>query len=694
MAKVQKVYPAFYNGVSQQAPELVLDNQCRDMVNCIPDLIEGISKRPPALYNRYNSTYDLSKAKVIHTYDRGDGVESYIFVYTGLYDTPLAVFDVNGNEKTVTLNSTNATAIKAYMANTIRGLTVQDRTYLVNTAKKVTTTANIPALSSTYDRTAYYWIKQSSGTSDYSYRYAVYLNGTLFQQTGTASDTVISALALAINTAGVFTATAKGSMMSIVKNDGADFTFSYWDSYSEQASFGWKGSVNKLSDLPKDFAFTTAYVEIVGNNTDQFTVYYVKWDEGTWRECRDPKLVGNSFTNLPLYVDRQPDGSFLVNIITLEDREVGNTDNNPDPSFANSYIKDILFFKNRLGLATTDNVVLSRVGDYYNFYSKTALDVLDTDPIDVAIASNKASQIQFVTPFQSSLFIFTNEGQFELTSDGYLSPTKVSIDLTSSYPISPLCSPVPINNSLLFISKSNNRQQLREMIKDENTLTSKAVDLNITTPTYMEDTIVKIVANSTLGVNICCTNTNVVYVYKYADDGANRIQSAWCKWEFFDIPTATFEYDLIGNNLLIIYKHNGKYVYHTLDLTKYLTSSFEDTTIDTTTLEEIVYPYRASMLLPIWYPKRVALGNAKDKMLLKQVKIQGEGQFSFDTYRKDYNYTYTKTHTDSSIKDLDVHINSRVDMCDMLLYDDTESDFKITSIIYDGLYTPRTQEIK
>lgn len=50
MAKVNKVFPSPYNGISEQIPEMMLDTQCLDMVNCVPDLILGLTKRPPAIW--------------------------------------------------------------------------------------------------------------------------------------------------------------------------------------------------------------------------------------------------------------------------------------------------------------------------------------------------------------------------------------------------------------------------------------------------------------------------------------------------------------------------------------------------------------------------------------------------------------------------------------------------------------------
>ena len=42
--KIHKVYPPFYNGISEQINELSNDTYCRDMINCVPDIVKGINK--------------------------------------------------------------------------------------------------------------------------------------------------------------------------------------------------------------------------------------------------------------------------------------------------------------------------------------------------------------------------------------------------------------------------------------------------------------------------------------------------------------------------------------------------------------------------------------------------------------------------------------------------------------------------
>ena len=63
-------------------------------------------------------------------------------------------------------------------------------------------------------------------------------------------------------------------------------------------------------------------------------------------------------------------------------------------------------------------------------------------------------------------------------------------------------------------------------------------------------------------------------------------------------------------------------------------------------------------------------------------------------YRRDYDYTYTNSHDDTSMEDLDLHISSKVDNCDITISSNTANDFNITSIVMEGLYKPTSRQIK
>jgi len=843
MAKVNKIYSSFYNGISQQIPELMHETNCKDMLNCIPDLVLGTTKRPPANYVTKDDTLPVD-SKIVHTYDRGEDDEEYIFVGTGDVDDPLKIFDKAGEVKTLDYGD-SPTTIKDYLTpdaiTNLKGLTVQDRTFVLNKEKdvEVTTTqlpigdttsyytkvvvnsvilesssypfpkivgyirvaftfegttyyansdswnlseddpfnvdvvstalslllstalANLPStatmdnygiyssvpLTSTPNVTytfvgddgsiysqsidignevqidtsssneAFYWIKRSSADSNNEYRYAVYLDNTLFETTDDESAVAITELETLINADTNYTAEAIGSVIKIDRVDRADFAFNTWDSWGDQASFGWKGSVGKLSDLPQELGWEDKVVEVTGDDKNDFTNYFIKSTQNAWIETKDPSDLRGALINMPIAIDRQADGTFLCSIIDWEAPLVGDDVTNPTPSFVGNSLTDIFFYKNRLGVASEENITLSKTASYYQFYIKTVLNILDTDPIDIAIASTKSSKIQYVKPWNGSLLIFSKDSQFEMLSAGATTPTTVSIEAVSSYPMNIDVEPVVSGNSMFFISTTNNKQQLREYRKDNDTLNVAGIDLNISTPTLINNTVQKILVNGVLGFVFVTTNTNEVYLYNYKENSKERVQSAWSRWLFYegnnDITEDSFEYEILDDVLIVVYKTDTSYHYNTVDLTKDESllstgvplypslellpsedgypsgTSFIDTT-DTDT-----FAYTSLLELPDWYPQLTeGIATPKDKILLKKITIEGEGSFDASVYRKDYATTYTKTHDYTTIQDLDIHVGSKVGKMDIYISDNTDSDFRIKSLIFEGLYSPTSKQIR
>ena len=241
MPKIHKTYPSFYNGVSEQPPELMLDNQCKDMINCMPSLVNGLHKRPPVSFVKAQSV--VSGNKVFHTYDRGDGAEQYIFVKQDVYDEPLEVYTKEGDKLTVTFEAGKEAEIKDYLSvgdSNYKCLTVQDRTWIVNKDANVAVdTSGTTAPDEYYDRVAYYWLSRGSGDRYNPYNYAVYLNGVAYAcnpdkpsssttdpATGFEdSDYAASYLRGLIDGSNGFSCSRNGSILKIWRAENADFKF-------------------------------------------------------------------------------------------------------------------------------------------------------------------------------------------------------------------------------------------------------------------------------------------------------------------------------------------------------------------------------------------------------------------------------------------------------------------------------------
>lgn len=97
----------------------------------------------------------------------------------------------------------------------------------------------------------------------------------------------------------------------------------------------------------------------------------------------------------------------------------------------------------------------------------------------------------------------------------------------------------------------------------------------------------------------------------------------------------------------------------------------------------------SSIKLPKWYPHvGQEIATPKNKILIKKLTIEGEGSFDAEVYRTDYKTTISKSHEESSIRDLDLHVNSRVDRCDLTVSDRSTADFRIKSFVIEGIFKP------
>ena len=50
-------------------------------------------------------------------------------------------------------------------------------------------------------------------------------------------------------------------------------------------------------------------------------------------------------------------------------------------------MQGLQFFRNRIALLSEENIILSRVNDFYNFWVKTAMAIFNADPIDLQSSS-------------------------------------------------------------------------------------------------------------------------------------------------------------------------------------------------------------------------------------------------------------------------------------------------------------------
>ena len=224
-------------------------------------------------------------------------------------------------------------------------------------------------------------------------------------------------------------------------------------------------------------------------------------------------------------------------------RLAGDEDELPGPSFVDSTINDVVFFKNRLGFVSGENVILSESGDYYNFWQQSALQVVDSDPIDLTAVSNDVAVLNYALQQQDELVLFSNENQFRLYSGDNVtfSPETASVGRISSISMESRVKPEQVGPQVLFPVKEGDFTGFHTFIT-----TDRTVGINLGQTAVITETIPKYIPKNIDSLAVSRTDQYLValskddpdslYVYQFfweASGGSltNR-QNAWHKWTF------------------------------------------------------------------------------------------------------------------------------------------------------------------
>jgi len=435
----------------------------------------------------------------------------------------------------------------------IEVLTLNDYTFVLNKAKTVametTTTADKPNEA--------FVVVKVVGTGHYK----IYLDGTeratYNAGTGGDVDAIVDDLVGDINgnTFGGKTYTAVAVGPGIYISCTAAFTISVVGGPSEDSMSVFQDSVPTVADLPLQCRndFKVRIVNSIDVDVDDMYVKFVTdggvtYGTGVWEESNawditfelDPQT-------LPHQIVRNADGSFTYGPIDWADREIGDLETNPDPSFVGAKINNLFFYRNRLGFLSNESVILSKAGDYFNFFATTALTVTDDDPIDVSASSIKPVNLRYVRPANAGLVLFSDVQQFLIAgNEDILSPETVKITELSSYECDPNVEAVTLGTTLAFVSKTPLYTRLFELANISGAQPPFMYDQTQIVPELVPQTVDSMISSPGLSVvSLGTVGNNTVYQFRFSQQGDQRAVSTWYKWDltgtlldqFFDAST-------------------------------------------------------------------------------------------------------------------------------------------------------------
>jgi hypothetical protein len=536
MSLVSSSIPNLANGVSQQPYTLRLASQGELQENGISTVSAGLKKRPPTRHIK--KLGPAIGSAYVHTINR-DTSERYAVVVT---NGDLKVYDLEGNEKTVSFPNGKSYLSALDPATQFRAVTVADYTFLVNKSIAVQ-----PHASSVPSRPFEALIVVKSGLYSKTYSVTTSVGGSASYTTpdgssaahaaNIATDYIASQLVTGL-TAGGVTATQYGSVIYLSGSSG--FTVTTSDGYADTAMYAVKGQLQRFSDLPANAGVSGFTIEIVGDKTSAFDNYWVKFDKssggaGVWREVAKPGInLGMNDTTMPHTLIRNADGTFTFKVADWSDRTVGDDGSAPQPSFVNRKIQDIFFYRNRLGVIADESVVFSEAGQFFNFHPTTVTELLDGDRIDVSVSHTKVSNLIAAVPFAKQLLLFSAQTQFSVESGDLLTPKTISIQPTTEFECNTLSQPEGIGRVVYFSVPKGDYSGMREYYVNNDNGRNDAADVTSHIPKYLPQGVYKLAAG--LNEDILCVlsshERNHIYVYKFYWSGEEKLQSSWSKWVF------------------------------------------------------------------------------------------------------------------------------------------------------------------
>jgi len=601
MPAITQTIPNFLGGVSRQNDDKKLINQVTECVNGYPDPTYGLLKRPGMEHVNVLKKADgtaFSKTELADAawffIDR-DNAGSYIgaikgtnvYVWTKEDGTFCTVTNtgtayLTGTKQsdyhfrsvqdvTVITNKTVTTAMQAagtYTANAVGTLKLNSVTngldYIV-TIQGITTTVSAQSATTFDDMLVYdssdvntnhhlvdaikatIEAQHTASNADFDgvWSLEAYTNSLVIKRTA-GTNAVVTDYTAPTGAATAFTIEAKGGLGNV----GIE-TF--------------QDSVGSSADLPTE-SFNGHHVKVRNTNSADDD-YYLEFEafngtrgKGFWKEtiARDVS-PGLDAATMPFQLENTGATTFNFKPIPWTARLVGDDNSNAAPSFIGDKITSTFFYNNRFGLLSEDNVFLGVANDSFNFFVKSALTQVDSDPIDLNVASIRPVVLNDVLPSPQGLLLFSARQQFQVYSASAttMTPKTTVIRSISNYEMSSDISPVDVGTTAAFVNRVPGYSKLFTLQLREIEQSPLVVDISKVVLEWIPDTVDALtVSPQNSVVMLTDTQSSYIYLYRFYNNGEKDLFQAWVKWQ---LPGTIQAADIIDDDVTVVSQHEDEY---------------------------------------------------------------------------------------------------------------------------------------
>ena len=615
MPAVTQLTPNFLGGVSRQNDDKKLEGQLTECVNGYPDPTYGLLKRPgmqftSVLQKANGDAFTESELEDAAWFfiERG-AAGSYIgaikgtniYVWTAANGTWCTVTNnatgyLTGTQQndyhfrsiqdtTIITNRTVDTAMAAagtFVANSVAtvklislvsgndyAVTIQGQTS-TSTAQSSTTFDDMLIYDSgdvnanhhlVDDIVATIQAQQTANNADFDGTWCIegYTNSLVIKRFDTTTDQILTNYEHAD---GTFT------------DDGTPlaFTITVKGGISNDAIEVFQDDVVNVSKLPAE-SFHGHHVEILNSDggEDNYYVEYVAYNGNRGRGYYEETVARNvsagfDVSTMPHELANTGATTFTFDTIDWSAREAGDNDTSPIPAFIGDPITSTFFYNNRLGFLSTDNINFSVANDPYNFFVKSALTQIDSDPIDLNVASVRPVTLSDVLPSPQGLMVFSERQQFQVfTTDGStLTPTTTIVRSLSNYEMNTNIPPVDVGTTAAFVSNVSGYSKLFTLQLRDVEQPPIVVDISKVVLEWIPDTVDNLTVSPQNSVIMMIDrDTSYLYLYRYYNNGEKDLFQAWTKWQ---LPGTIQTAKILNDSVIVVSQHEDEYTIGSITL--------------------------------------------------------------------------------------------------------------------------------
>ena len=608
MAAVTQLTPNFLGGVSKQNDDKKLEGQLTECINGYPDPTYGLLKRPGMEF-----TSVLKKANGTAFTESELAGSSWFFIErdaTGFYigaikGTNVYVWDSNGTWCTVTntgtsyltgtvqtdyhfrsiqdvtiiTNKTVNTAMQAngsYVSNSVATIKLKQ---LVNSYHYYVTIQGITSTSTAQSSTTYIDMliydpgsintnhhlvdaivteiqtQQAAANPDFNGTWYIegYADSLVIRRTNATPNAVVTDYSTPTGTPLPFTITGQGGLNNAALEVSQD-------------------QVGDVSELPLE-SFHNHNFKIANSNIAEDD-YYVKFvaengvrGRGSWQEtvARDVSPGLNAAT-MPHELVNTGATTFTFGPISWAARTAGDDVTNPQPSFIGSPVSATFFYNNRFGILSADNIIFGVANDSYNFFARSALTQIDSDPIDLNVSSVRPVTLSDVLPSPQGLVIFSERQQFQVftTDGGVLTPSSAVVRSISNYEMNTDIAPVDVGTMVAFVSNVSGYSKLFTLQLRDIEQNPTVVDISKVVLEWLPETIDDLTVSPQNSVIMMVDRgSQYLYLFRYFNDGEKNLFQAWTKWK---LPGTIQSSRIINDSVIVISQHEDEYTFGKITL--------------------------------------------------------------------------------------------------------------------------------